>query len=174
MTAPSSPLLPCKHCGSTASFHEIEDMDDENFVAHYITCDNAACGMTTNLRFANKEDPRPLLAEQWNRIPTPSSLVDDEDERGFTPSDYAHTAELLRSSEPIRKAAASNNHNIILAALDLCARRPRPPGERPVEELSERAGRAAMWAECREACVAALQEYDRNCAHIQIIRALAQ
>ncbi len=32
--------------------------------------------------------------------------------------------------------------------------------------------RAAVWAECREACCAALQEYDRNCAHIQIIRAL--
>ncbi len=130
MTPSDTPLLPCKHCGSTASFHEIEDMDDENFGGHYIACDNTACGMTTNLRFASKEDPRPLLAEQWNRCPMPSSLADDEDERGFTPSDYAHTAKLLRSSEPIRKATASNNHNIILAALDLCAsRRPRPPGE---------------------------------------------
>lgn len=54
-------------------------------------------------------------------IAVPSSLVDDEDERGFTPSDYATTAEGLRGSEKMRKATASNQHNIILAALDRCA-----------------------------------------------------
>lgn len=93
-----------------------------DFGGHFIACTNAACQCCVGLRYASKEDPRPLLAEQWNRKPTPSSLVDDEDERGFTPSDYAYTAELLRSSnEKIVRATASNNYNIILAALDLCA-----------------------------------------------------
>lgn len=119
-------LKPCRLCGSRAEFGEITDMDHPDFGGHFIACTNEGCQCCVGLRYANKDDPRPLLAEQWNRTPEPSLLVDDEDERGFTPSDYAHTAELLRSSEPIRKAAASNNHNIILAALDLCATRSPP------------------------------------------------
>lgn len=116
-------LLPCPFCGGIAAHGEVGDKDSPDFGGHFIQCGNARCGASTNLRFANKEDPRPLLAEQWNLRAgkMPSSLCDDEDERGFTPSDYAHTAELLCSTESIRKATASNNHNIILAALYRCA-----------------------------------------------------
>jgi hypothetical protein len=42
-------------------------------------------------------------------------------EHGFTAGDFAHTAKLLRSTEEVRKASSSNNHNIILAALDRCS-----------------------------------------------------
>ena len=48
-------------------------------------------------------------------------MAKEIDERGFSPGDYEHTAKLLLSSENIRQAAASNNHNIILAALFRCA-----------------------------------------------------
>src|SRR3546814_14808495 len=34
---------------------------------HFIQCANEACGASTNLRFACGDDPKPLLAEQWNR-----------------------------------------------------------------------------------------------------------
>lgn len=45
----------------------------------------------------------------------------------FDGADFGHTAELLRSGdEAVRSAAASNNHNIILAALDLAANRLTP------------------------------------------------
>lgn len=79
---------------------------------------------------------------------TPSSLADDEDARGFTPSDYAHTAELLRSSEAIRKAAASNNHNIILAALDRCAGAQPPTARGAREAFDLRAFSADNLARC--------------------------
>lgn len=117
-------LLPCPFCGCDAVFDEVDDEDSPDFGGHFVRC--TRCLGSLGLQFANKEDPRPHLAEKWNRRdavdrPEPSSLVDDEDANGFTPSDYAYTAELLRSTEAIRKAAASNNHNIILAALDQCA-----------------------------------------------------
>lgn len=44
---------------------------------------------------------------------------------GFDRDEYRHTAELLRSdNEKIARATASNNHNIILSALDICGADP--------------------------------------------------
>lgn len=50
-------------------------MDHPDFGGHFIACTNARCQCCVGLRYADKEDPRPLLAEQWNRKPTPSFLV---------------------------------------------------------------------------------------------------
>ena len=100
-------LLRCPFCYSEAEFGEVTGQDHPDFGGHFINCTNERCQACIGLRYAGKEDPRPLLAEQWNRRanPEPSSLADDEDERGFTPSDYAHTAALLRSSEALRARA---------------------------------------------------------------------
>jgi sarcosine oxidase delta subunit len=63
-------LLPCPFCGEFAEFGQIADdcmppHPDQG--GHFIQCTNNACGASTNLRFAFRDDPRPLLAEQWNR-----------------------------------------------------------------------------------------------------------
>jgi hypothetical protein len=65
MTAPD--LLPCPFCGGPAFFDEISDEKSPDFGGHFIQCKAIRCGATTNLYFAGKDDPRPLLAEQWNR-----------------------------------------------------------------------------------------------------------
>lgn len=114
----------CKLCGWTAEFGEVTDEGHPDFGGHYIACTNAMCQCCVGLRYAGGDDPRPLLAEQWNRRPTPSSLVDDEDERGFTPSDYADTLEDLQSNEEaLVKATLSNRWNVILGALIRCSER---------------------------------------------------
>ena len=58
-------LKPCPCCGGKAIFQEIEDSESDNFGGHFIEC--RSCRLTTNLRFACGDDPRPLLAETWNR-----------------------------------------------------------------------------------------------------------
>src|SRR3546814_6423566 len=64
------PLLTCPFCGGDAVHGHIDDdymppHPDQG--GHFIQCANEACGASTNLRFACGDDPKPLLAEQWNR-----------------------------------------------------------------------------------------------------------
>lgn len=65
-----SELLPCPFCGGFAEHGQIADdcmppHPDQG--GQFIQCTNNACGASTNLRFACGDDPKPLLAEQWNR-----------------------------------------------------------------------------------------------------------
>lgn len=61
-----SGLMACPCCGSRAVFGQVTDPDDTaNFGGHFVTC--TGCVLTTDLRFASGDDPRPLLAEAWNR-----------------------------------------------------------------------------------------------------------
>ena len=57
-------LGPCPCCGSAAAFGAATG-DDEG--AHFVHCTNALCGLTTNLMFACMDNPKPILAERWNR-----------------------------------------------------------------------------------------------------------
>lgn len=61
-------MAPCPFCGGAAVAGEIDEPDHPDFGGHFIEC--AECGAATGLRFACGDDPRPLLAEQWNRRPT--------------------------------------------------------------------------------------------------------
>lgn len=70
MTSSSShpiEILPCPFCGGAAMFGEVEDESSPDFGGHFIHCTELRCSASTNLRFASGDDPRPLLAEQWNR-----------------------------------------------------------------------------------------------------------
>ena len=63
-------LMPCPFCGSEAVFGQIDDDCDPPHPdqgGHFIQCTNGRCGASTNLRYAAGDDPKPLLAEQWNR-----------------------------------------------------------------------------------------------------------
>lgn len=64
--APAS-LDSCKLCGGRAEFGEVTDKDHPDFGGHFIACTNAMCQCCVGLRYASGDDPRPLLAEQWNR-----------------------------------------------------------------------------------------------------------
>ena len=68
---PDASLKPCPFCGYEAVFGEIGDKDHSDFGGHFIQCTNGACGASSNLQFALKTDPRPLLAERWNRREAP-------------------------------------------------------------------------------------------------------
>ena len=70
----SEELKPCPMCGGGAAFKE----DGEG--GHYIECQNKLCAITTNLRYACGEDPKPLLAEVWNRRaqPEPASPAEQD------------------------------------------------------------------------------------------------
>jgi len=57
-------LAPCPCCGSAAEFG-VATGDDEG--GHFVYCTNKLCGLTTPLMFACMDDPKPLLAERWNR-----------------------------------------------------------------------------------------------------------
>jgi hypothetical protein len=70
-------LLPCPFCGSEASFHEIDNDEDENFGAHFVQCGEPTCSVSSMLRWGDKCDSRPLLAEAWNRRPF-ATLPDDD------------------------------------------------------------------------------------------------
>ena len=60
----SEVLGPCPCCGSAAAFGAATG-DDEG--AYFVYCTTAQCGLTTNLMFACMDDPKPILAERWNR-----------------------------------------------------------------------------------------------------------
>jgi Lar family restriction alleviation protein len=62
-TAPTPDLLPCPFCGSAKVTAKNEHTDLSG--GYYIEC--SACLACTGLRYACGEDPRPLLAELWNR-----------------------------------------------------------------------------------------------------------
>lgn len=62
-TAPTPALLPCPFCGSAKVTAKNEHTDLSG--GYYIEC--SACLACTGLRYACGEDPRPLLAELWNR-----------------------------------------------------------------------------------------------------------
>ena len=68
MTDETESLEPCPFCGGAAKFGQVEDDEDDiNSGGQFIACTNPGCEASTNLRFACGEDPKPLLAEQWNR-----------------------------------------------------------------------------------------------------------
>lgn len=75
-------LLPCPFCGENAEHGNIaEDCTpphpDQG--GYFIQCCNNACGASTNLRFAYGDDPKPLLAEQWNRRTENVQALDELD-----------------------------------------------------------------------------------------------
>lgn len=97
-----SELLPCPCCGSAAEFDEATGDD---FGGHFIACTNRLCGLTTPLMFACGEDPKPLLAERWNRrapagVPRePTMRIRDMGER---PPDL--TLERINNDGPYEKS----------------------------------------------------------------------
>ncbi len=61
-------LKACPCCGSKAYLQQVpDDHSNENAGGWYIECSSKPCGITTQLRFASGDDPRPLLAATWNR-----------------------------------------------------------------------------------------------------------
>ncbi|WP_371435904.1 Lar family restriction alleviation protein [Polaromonas sp.] len=68
-TAPTPALLPCPFCGSAKVETKNEHTDLSG--GYYIEC--SACLACTGLRYACGEDPRPPLAEQWNRRAEPKA-----------------------------------------------------------------------------------------------------
>jgi hypothetical protein len=58
-------LRPCAHCGSGAVFGVITREDSEDYGAEFIEC--LVCKITTPLIFPCMDDPKPRLAEKWNR-----------------------------------------------------------------------------------------------------------
>jgi len=61
-------LKPCPFCGNDdPQFGYIEDEGSPDNGGHFIQCTKIECGASIGLRFACGDDPRPLLAEQWNR-----------------------------------------------------------------------------------------------------------
>jgi hypothetical protein len=117
-------LLPCPFCGSEAIFQECTDPDDEaNFGGWYIDC--TGCIATSDLRFASKEDPRPLLAEAWNRRvlppgsdPSPAPCLDAKEMmRDVFTSWLKHRAAILTS--PAEPAARHSTGAMELARLVL-------------------------------------------------------
>jgi len=62
-------LLPCAHCGGTATLHQQKCNDgvEGEEGGYFIECGNPQCWMTTPLKFALMDDVAPLLAEIWNR-----------------------------------------------------------------------------------------------------------
>ena len=66
-------LKPCVLCGGEGVFGYVEDEGSPDFGGHFIQCTEMRCGMSVGLIYNNGEDPRPLLAERWNRrAPTPT------------------------------------------------------------------------------------------------------
>lgn len=62
------PVKPCPCCGGPAGIQQIDPREEsENAGGYFIACGNTLCGITTSLRFACGDDPKPLLAEAWNK-----------------------------------------------------------------------------------------------------------
>lgn len=62
-------LLPCPLCGTPAHFFRLDDPDSREFGGQGICCDTYCCAQI-GLMFACGDDPKPALAEMWNRRPT--------------------------------------------------------------------------------------------------------
>lgn len=61
-----SELLPCPMCGTAAHFFKIDDIDQKDFGGQGICCQTEGC-VQIGLMFACMDDPKPTLAEKWNR-----------------------------------------------------------------------------------------------------------
>lgn len=59
-------LLPCPMCGTVAHFFKIDDIDQKDFGGQGICCQTEGC-VQIGLIFACMDDPKPTLAEKWNR-----------------------------------------------------------------------------------------------------------
>jgi len=59
-------LLPCPMCGTAAHFFKIDDIDQKDFGGQGICCQTEGC-VQIGLMFACMDDPKPTLAEKWNR-----------------------------------------------------------------------------------------------------------
>lgn len=71
-------LKPCPLCGSAAHFFHIDDIDSKEFGGHGICCDTYSCAQV-GLMFACGDDPKPALAEIWNRRAAASAQTIGED-----------------------------------------------------------------------------------------------
>lgn len=71
-------LKPCPFCGSPAAFHQIPDADESipNAGGQYVEC--SKCGACTRLAFACMDDPKPMLADLWNRRTADSASLTQE------------------------------------------------------------------------------------------------
>jgi hypothetical protein len=56
--------LPCPLCNHESELGQIKDGDDAG--GYFIQCTYGACGISTPLRFACGDDPKPLLLSRWN------------------------------------------------------------------------------------------------------------
>lgn len=105
-------LLPCPFCGGRAERVDIED--GENAGGSCISC--TQCQASSNVEFEFKEN----FVNNWNRRTTRPDL-------SFLSEEYEFTALQLRSeNEAVASAVSSNNRNIILNALDVCAQTTGP------------------------------------------------
>ena len=62
-------LLPCPHCGSPAEFGIVDDPNSRDDGGQFVACIQPLCCACLGLIFACGDDPRPILAERWNRRP---------------------------------------------------------------------------------------------------------
>lgn len=61
-------LLPCPFCGGKAEFDSVPAHQDVfNAGGVFIICTTRACLASSALIFPSGDDPKPLLAERWNR-----------------------------------------------------------------------------------------------------------
>lgn len=70
MTDNTEKLEPCAHCGGEGVFGYVDDPESPDHGGHFLQCTEARCGSSVGLIYNNGEDPKPLLAERWNRRPT--------------------------------------------------------------------------------------------------------
>lgn len=107
---PSTDLRPCPFCGGEATFGVIEEDTHPDFGGHFIQCTEARCEASSALRFAHGDDPKPLLAEQWNRravgVPEGWKIVPVEP-----------TPEMIRASFDATAAEATGKFDAIRRAL---------------------------------------------------------
>lgn len=68
-------LLPCPFCGGEGVFGNIEDENSPDNGGHFIQCTEGICAASTKLVFACGDDPKPLLAEAWNRRVAPHTAA---------------------------------------------------------------------------------------------------
>ena len=61
-----SGLLPCPFCGGDAEYGEVGG-EGGDAGGQFVQCTNAMCGASSALIFPCGDEPKPLLAERWNR-----------------------------------------------------------------------------------------------------------
>lgn len=67
---PGEELLSCPFCGGEGEFGYVDDVESPDHGGHFLQCTEAGCGASIGLIYNNGEDPKPLLAERWNRRTT--------------------------------------------------------------------------------------------------------